>query len=265
MSLRLCLSLVVGIVSWGPRAAAADLVEHAWTVDGVRRTALVHRPAAAAAGGAPVVFAFHGHGGTARQAAASFPIHRHWPEAIVLYPQGLPTPGQLTDKEGRRSGWQADAGAQGDRDLRFFDALLADAVTAFGGDARRVVALGHSNGGGFAYLLWAERGDKLAALAPSSAVLARGVARLQPKPVLHVGSPADRLVKFEWQARMIDRVLALNGCPPRDPAASGLREYPSSRGAPVAVYLHDGGHRFPTDATGAIAEFLRRHSLPGGG
>ena len=32
----------------------------------------------------PVVFAFHGHGGTMRQASRSFPIHELWPQAIVM-------------------------------------------------------------------------------------------------------------------------------------------------------------------------------------
>lgn len=262
MRLRFFLSLIlVGIIV--PVAApAADLVEQTWMVDGLRRTALVHRPAGSAVGARPVVFVFHGHGGTAAQAARSFALHEQWPGAIILYPQGLPTPGHLTDREGQRTGWQQTAGDQGDRDLKFFDAMLADATRGMGGDARRVTSTGHSNGGAFTYLLWAERGEKLAAVAPSAALLARGADRLTPKPVLHLASPDDRLVKFAWQARMIDRVLALNGCPPRDAAATGLREYPSSRGAPVAVYLHEGGHRFPPEAAGLIVEFLRRHSLP---
>lgn len=261
MSLRLFLWLLFAGAACCQQATAADLVEHEWTIGGVTRTALVHRPAGLPQDGAPIVFAFHGHGGTARQAARSFPLHEHWPEAIVIYPQGLATPGQLTDREGKRSGWQPATGTQGDRDLALFDAILADAVARFGGNPRRVYAMGHSNGGGFTYLLWAERGAKLAAVAPSAAVLAKGAEKLQPKPALHLASPADALVKFAWQERMIDRVLTLNGCAKRDPTATGYREYPSSQGAPVAVYLHDGGHKFPTDATGRIVEFLRVHAL----
>ena len=54
----------------------------------------------------PVVFAFHGHGGTMRHAAATFGYHKVWPEAVVVYMQGLPTPGAITDPEGKRPGWQ---------------------------------------------------------------------------------------------------------------------------------------------------------------
>ena len=110
----------------GLHMAADDLVQSTWTVDGVTREALVRIPAGAEQGGAPVVFVYHGHGGSMKQAASSMPIHRHWPEAIVVFPQGLPTLGKLTDRAGRQSGWQATAGAQGDRDLKLFDAIFAD-------------------------------------------------------------------------------------------------------------------------------------------
>ena len=96
-------------------------------------------------------------------------------------------------------------------------------------DARRIYATGHSNGGGFTYLLWAERGGVFAALAPSSSVLARGFQKFAPKPVLHVASPQDELVKFAWQQRMIDHVLRLNGCEPFKPGAIGYTYYASSQ------------------------------------
>src|SRR4051812_24993760 len=84
---------------------ADNLEMRSWVVDGVTREALVSVPANAGGGGAlPVVFAFHGHGGSMRQASRSFPIHQLWPGAIVIYPQGLPTPGALVDREGERAG-----------------------------------------------------------------------------------------------------------------------------------------------------------------
>jgi polyhydroxybutyrate depolymerase len=226
-------------------------------VDAVVREALVHRPERIGPEGAPLVFVFHGHGGTMRHAARSMPLHEHWPDAIVVYPQGLPTPGRLTDPEGKRSGWQTQAGAQDDRDLKFFDALRRELEQAHRVNEARVHATGHSNGGAFTYLLWAERGEVLASVAPSAAVLGRESKKLTPKPVLHVGSPKDELVKFAWQERMLARVLSLNGCPPLQPEL-GYREYPSKLGQSVAVLLHDGGHRFPTEhAPAQIAKFFQ--------
>ena len=228
-------------------------------VDGVTREALVHLPVGAAKAGAPVVFVFHGHTGTMRHAASSMPIHELWPEAIVVYPQGLPTPGSLLDREGKESGWQAAAGAQGDRDLRYFDVMLADLTRQYRPDERRIYATGHSNGGAFTYLLWARRGDKLAATAPSAAVLGRAYEDLRPKPVLHIGSPQDPLVKYSWQARMIDYDLRLNGCGLRNPTATGYTVYPSTKGAEVATYLHDKGHSYPADAPSLIVKFFQAH------
>ncbi|MBI2510705.1 MAG: prolyl oligopeptidase family serine peptidase [Opitutae bacterium] len=208
------------------------------------------------------MFAFHGHGGNAVHASRSFALHPLWPEAIVVYPQGLPTPGALTDRAGRENGWQAFAGAQADRDLKFVDAMLTDFEARFHYDARRVYAMGHSNGGAFTYLLWAERGPVFAAVAPSAAVLARGVEKLTPKPVLHLGSPDDPLVKFTWQERMIDRLLEINGGGPRHPDARGYTSYPSSEGAETATYLREVGHGFPNGGAEAIVKFFQAHTRP---
>jgi len=74
----------------------------------------------------------------------------------------------MIDRAGVMAGWQGLAGAQGDRDLRFFDVMLASLRAEFHLDEKRIYATGHSNGGLFTYLLWAERGDTFAALAPSA-------------------------------------------------------------------------------------------------
>ena len=246
------------------RLLGAESLEHrTWIVDGVTREALVSIPTETQRGGAlPVVFAFHGHSGTMRQASRSFPIYKLWPGAIVVYPQGLPTPSPLVDHAGKMSGWQSVVGAEGDRDLKFVDAMLAGLRAQYRIDEKRVYATGHSNGGSFTYLLWAERGDVFAAFAPSAAVLGRGFGQAKPRPVLHIGSPQDSLVKFSWQELMIDTVLTLNGCGPRQPAANGYKSYPSTKGAEVATYLHSGGHHFPSDATELIVNFFQAHARP---
>jgi polyhydroxybutyrate depolymerase len=244
-------------------ATAGELERRTWNVDGVTREALISIPAAAASGAAaPVVFAFHGHGGSMAQASRSFPIHQHWSEAIVVYPQGLPTRGRLADPEGKWPGWQGMAGSESDRDLKFFDAMLVSVRAEFHVDDKRIYATGHSNGGLFTYLLWAERGDVFAAFAPSAAILSRGFQKFQPKPVLHIGSPQDPLVKFAWQERMIDFVLRLDGCGPRQPEATGYTTYTSATGADVATYLHGGGHRYPAAAPELIVKFFQAHAQP---
>ncbi len=64
-----------------------------WTIDGVRREALVFAPRANyGSANHPLVLAFHGHGGQMLSTSVLMQIQTLWPEAIVVYPQGLNTP-----------------------------------------------------------------------------------------------------------------------------------------------------------------------------
>lgn len=258
---RVCRLIACAVVVWVATVnAVAALEKRTWIVDGVEREALVSLPAQKGPAAAPLVFVFHGHGGAMAQAARSFHVHALWPEALVVYPQGLPTPGKLTDPAGKRAGWQAQAGAQSDRDLKFFDAMLADLRKTQRVDEKRIYATGHSNGGAFTYQLWAERAAVFAAVAPSAALYVPGAGKLTPKSVLHVGSPDDELVKFSWQERMIERVFAVNGAGARDPAATDYRLYPGKEGMDVALLIHPGGHRFSPEAPARIVEFFQAHA-----
>ncbi len=254
---------VVGLLAALGSSRAAEPPRE-WVVEGVARQAVVFSPTAGG-GPAPLVFVFHGHGGTAAHAARTYALQTHWPEAVVVYPQGLNTPGKLTDPEGKKSGWQAAAGDQEDRDLKFFDAMLKSLTGEAKADPKRVYATGHSNGGGFTYLLWARRGAAFAAVAPSSAVPpASEAGNLKPKPALHVAGRADPLVKWAWQDRAMDAVRKLNGCDAEGKPwakAGDLvgTEYPSGTGTPFVSLVHPGGHTFPTEAPKLIAKFLQAH------
>jgi len=232
-----------------------------WKVGDLAREGLVYAPTKPADGPAPLVFGFHGHGGTMRQAARSFPIHDHWPEAVVVYLQGVPTPGRLSDPEGKKSGWQHGAGEQGDRDLRFFDAVLASMKDKFKIDEKRIYATGHSNGGAFTYLLWASRPGLFAAIAPSAAAGAKNIADSKPAPVLHLAGEKDNLVKFEWQMRAVAAVRAFNGCEDQGkPWDKGCTIYASSKDAPVVTFIHPGAHGYPAEGPALTVKFFREHS-----
>jgi len=235
-----------------------------WTVDGVTREALIAVPATAKAVPAPLIFGFHGHGGNMQFAARSYHIHTLWPEAIVVYPQGLNTRGQITDPDGKKPGWQGAVGAEGDRDLKFFDAMLASLQADFKVDAKRIYSTGHSNGGGFTYLLWAERGDKFAAFGPSAAASKRALHDLKPKPVIHIAGENDPLVKFEWQKLTIEAVRKCNQCGEGQPweDTAGCTLYPSKIGAPVVTFIHPGTHTYATGAPALIVKFFKQHALP---
>lgn len=232
------------------------------SVLGQARDALVYLPADEGSRPAPVLLAFHGHGGAPESAARSFRFHELWPEAVVIYPRGLPAPGALTDPKGEKPGWQSRTGEQGDRDLAFFDALRAASVECYGGDPRRVFAAGHSNGGSFVYLLWAVRGESLSAVAVSGAILADRGAALSPKPAFHVAGRSDPLVKFEWQERMMREVRRVNRSLDGRPWGPWCEYHPSETGAPFAAYVHPGGHEYPTEASEADVRFFRESRTP---
>ncbi|MFO1489220.1 MAG: prolyl oligopeptidase family serine peptidase [Verrucomicrobiota bacterium] len=251
------LPLVLLLAGLNPGLAAPQDVR--FTVDGVQRTALICAPANLRTNPAPVVFVFHGHGGNSRNAQRSFHIETEWPEAVVVYPQGLPTAGQLTDAEGKRNGWQAAPGDYGDRDLKFFDAVLARLKQDYAVDSKRIYATGHSNGGGFTYLLWLTRGDVFAAMAPCAAV-GKYAAQLKPKPALHIAGRKDPLVKFAWQQRMMEEVRRLNGCSTTGETwAPDCTLYPSTNGSQVVTFIHPGAHVVPASAPALIVKFFKQH------
>ncbi len=239
--------------------SAARLMK--WSVDTLQREALVFLPKdlEQSKEPRPVVFGFHGHGGSAANAARSFQFHKHWPAAIVVYMQGIPTPGPLTDPEGKRNGWQHGAGDQGDRDLQFFDAVLDSLRKSQPIDATRIYASGHSNGGGFTYLLWVERPDVFAAMAPSASA-SRSARNLKPKPAMHIAGRNDQLVRFAWQQQMIEVVRQVNGCAESGTEwAKDCTLYPSDRNAPLVTLIHNGTHKYPAEAPALIVKFFQQH------
>src|SRR5438128_2346149 len=79
-----------------------------------------------------------GHGGTMGTASMAMHFQDVWPQAVVVYPQGMATATRI-DPAGIRSGWS-------ERDLPFFDAMLATLRTKYRIDDKRVYVAGFSNG-----------------------------------------------------------------------------------------------------------------------
>lgn len=252
-----------------PRAPS-DLETKTWTVDGVPRTALVYLPPQlgsqrSSTQPAPIIFNFHGHGGTSRFASRAA-YEKLWPEAIVVYPQGLPTAG-MTDPDGKLPGWQQKAGDQNDRDLKFFDTMLASFKKDYPVDNKRIFSTGHSNGGKFTYLLWETRAPDIAAFAPSAAPVGITVMHYTPKPLFHIGSPEDQIVPFKWQQNSINAILKLNNCNPTPTKWQTTCDWYDSKSTntssntppntPVVTLIHHGGHTVPKEAPALIVQFFK--------
>ena len=246
--------------------APEGFVEQSWTIEGVKRTALVRIPKEAK-GPLAVVFCWHGHGGRAAQAAGRWGYEQADATSILVFPQGLPTVSPLVDKEGRMPGWQTALGGEGDRDVKLFDAMLADLRKTQSVDDRRIYSMGHSNGAAFSYLLWQARPTVLAAIGSVAGSLRSEAKDLPPLPVIHVAGENDPLVKFAWQQATFAAVRRFNHCvdAAKPWAKEGVLEaslYESDRGAPLVTALHAGGHEYAKGSSELIARFFKSQVRP---
>ncbi len=191
-----------------------------WTVSGSARQAMVHPPTGGS-GAPPVIIAFHGHGGTdTGYSAKGFELT--WPEAIVVYPLGLPTLSNI-DPNCKQRGWQTKFGEANcrtgvvDQDLKFFDAILVSLKNTYNADLNLVFVHGWSNGGDFIYnALWPGRGSKLAGMNPIGASLdsITGTSGKIPMPLIHTAGTMDERTAFSVQQESTQKVRTLNQCSP---------------------------------------------------
>jgi polyhydroxybutyrate depolymerase len=163
----------------------------------------------------------------------------------------------LVDREGKFPGWQMDAGDHGDRDLKFFDAIVIQLQREGRVDSTKIFVTGHSNGGAFMYLLWSQRGERIAAYASSAAAWFGPYAGLKPTRFLMLTGEKDDLVKYAWQRRTFDGLREYFDCGPirRDGAGCLVAEAPS--GAKIVAYVYPGTHQFPVEAPALIVNFFR--------
>jgi len=235
-----------------------------WTIDGVQRDALVFAPRPTiAAVKHPLVFAFHGHGGHANGTALQMHIQAIWPQAIVVYPQGLNTP-VPSDPAGTKPGWQFKAGDSNDRDLKLFDAIVATMKQKYGVDSRRIYTTGFSNGGIFSYLLWAERAKTIAAVGEVAGRLDSAETLTTPRALLAIAGKQDTTNPFAGQVDSIEKArVADNATAPGSPCGPICTRYQSAGGnTPVVTLIHPGAHVYPPWAPAQIVKFFKAHGQP---
>jgi polyhydroxybutyrate depolymerase len=209
-----------------------------------------------------VILAFHGHGGSMRTAATRMHFQTAWPEAVVVYAQGLPIKTDI-DPQGREPGWDSTEtsplGAD-NRDLPFVDALLTRLHADYHVDDARIYAAGFSNGAFFSLMIWAARGQTFAAFG----IVAGGIRDWMPpigRPVIYIGGEKDPLVKPDVQHDTIEKIRKFDGATANGEACgAGCTLYRSTATTPVRVVTHPGGHLFPPFATDAIVTFFKNHA-----
>lgn len=220
------------------------------------RAALVHLPHDYDGRSArPVLLAYHGLAGSAEEFAEESGFDEIWPEAIRVYPQGVfrvfPRPGFRGD------GWQIRAGELDDRDLRFFDALVAWLSERYCIELRAVFATGFSNGGFFSNLLGCERPHAVAAIAPAAGAME--CMPREPVPAIVLHGTADRTIEFDLGVAAARRWATLDGCAAgshEDGHGCKIRSCP--HGGEVALCAFPVSHRYGPSFSRAIVDFFRR-------
>ena len=252
MSLSRALPLFALLFLTSANAAHAESMS--WSVDGIKREALVYAPANPPAGARlPLVLDFHGRGDEIHSFQLTL-MHRTWPDAVVVYFQGL------EGGEYGLAGWQIERGQDNDRDLKLVDIALASLREKYRIDENRIYATGFSNGAMFTYLLWAERPHVFAAFAPVAGRMRPSVQPKQPRPLFHVAGERDTQVAFADQKEAIATAVRVNDV--GSAAAScgqGCTLYGGNTPAPVMTWIHPGGHVYPPTTSERIVAFFRDH------
>ena len=158
-------------------------------------------------------------------------------------------------------------GEDGNRDLKFFDAMLATLRQKLSVYNERIYTTGFSNGTGFSYLLWAERGDTLAAIGAVAGVLAHSEkSRLhQPRPLIAIFGTDPHTASKEIKERTIHAAREVNNALASEEScdiptgASDCKLYPSTSQTPVKNIIHTGGHEYLPWMAEEIVKFFQNH------
>lgn len=202
----------------------------------------------------PLIFAWHGLGGTGTMARQYFGIERAANnQAILVYPTGL------TNSDGKTAWTLTQTGV----DVQLFDALLTDIGNKYCIDTKRVYSTGHSYGAMMTNALGCYRGNVLRGIAP--------VAGMPP-----FGNPTCTGAVAAWIAHgendgtvdfttggiaSRDLWIKLDGCSATtDPVAvdpSPCVAYQGcSNGHPVHWCVHQDDHNWPNFAGAGIWGFF---------
>jgi polyhydroxybutyrate depolymerase len=224
------------------------------TVGAAQRTFVVRIPRAESRTPAPVVFLFHPFGMNLQYMQGRVPLPRVWPEAIAVYGQGLPRTGGAA--AGLQPAWQTRPGEMDDRDLAYFDAMLAWLRKNHCIDEGRIFVMGYSNGANFTSVIACERAPVIAGVAIQSGSLSCSVPAAKPAILDHGLSdstiPYDRAVEASraWATR--------NGCrTPPGTGAPGCYKADGCSLAPVTLCSYDGGHEYYDPFTKVFADFFK--------
>jgi len=234
-----------------------------FTVDGKERTTIIQGNSTQPENGAPVIFVFHGHGGSADKASNGYQLEKYWSDALIVYMQGEPGVSGVNDPLGQRNGWQKDPGELDDRDVKFFDAVFAYLQQTYQVDPERIYIFGHSNGARFCNVLWNMRGDHIAAISSAAAQGGDLIPNSLPRSIFILIGENDPVSPYENQAPSIQLARTLLGTDEGTAVTNGyMTTETSPAGLELVTYIHPDGHEFPPEVLPLVIEFFNRNTRP---
>jgi polyhydroxybutyrate depolymerase len=246
----------------------------AMAVDGHERNVIFITPEGFKPGQTlPILFFFHGAGGSAPQAAHTY----GWVEKanaenfFVAFPEGL---GARSGGEGIFRVWRDGRSTlpMTINDPHFFEVLLDELEAALPIDTHRIYVSGFSNGAGMTFELGSKFSDRIAAIAPvSSQSFAQAETIARPLPVFFITGTADPLIPYHGGAAKlpalfpsrerdyppvqdsVDQWAKLDGCPPQPQVVSNengvkVERYGPGRDGSEVIFttVEGNGHHWPT-------------------
>jgi polyhydroxybutyrate depolymerase len=237
----------------------------------------------------PIVFFFHGAGGSAQQASHTY----GWTQKaekehfFAVFPEGMPVrPDQEASFLLNPHIWRderAELPVNNVNDVHFLEVLLNQLQSAMPIDPHRIYVTGFSNGAAMTFTLGAHFSDRIAAIAPvSSQSFAHADSLARPLPVYYLTGIGDPLIPYQggtttlpWgNVRVlppvqdsVDQWVKLDGCPPQPQVVSDangvrvLRYGPGRDNAEILFTTIEGnGHHWP-DTVEPLPHFISGPTL----
>ena len=234
--------------------------EKIYQINGVERKAIFFEPKINSEK-FPVVFVFHGHGGNAKHASRNLNFHQNFPEALVIYMQGIPgVTNSIVDKEGKYNGWQMNPDELQNRDVKFFDEVFSQISKNYNLDFDRIYAVGHSNGSRFVNVLWKMRPEKFAAFVTVAGPGGNWLKSAPQKSVWISFGKNDKIVPYKIQKFSSKQYLKFFEANENTAQTEGeITTYQTSENKEIIIEDRNAGHEFPQNSIPKMVEFLKRN------
>ena len=208
-----------------------------------------------------MVFVFHGHGGNAKHASRNLNFHQNFPEALVIYVQGIPgVTNSIVDKEGKYNGWQMNPDELQNRDIKFFDEVFSQISKNYNLDFDRIYAVGHSNGSRFVNILWKMRPEKFAAFVTVAGPGGIWLKSAPQKSVWISFGKNDKIVPYKIQKFSSKQYLKFFEANENTAQTEGeITVYQTSENKEIIIEDRNAGHEFPQNSIPKMVEFLKRN------